>query len=117
MQKIILSILFSLFITVVNANKEVENANSQLDIQERVIENDLRVIVVNMKTNGSVTFGVGYFVGAADDPRDVVGVSHFLEHMMFTGTKNIGETKLKEIIEQCNKNSNAFTGNDITFYY
>jgi zinc protease len=92
-------------------------ADDQLNIQEVVIENGLRVIVVNMKSNGSVTFGVGYLVGAGDDPRDVVGISHFLEHMMFAGTKNISEDKLKEVIGKYNKDTNAFTSYDITFYH
>ena len=90
--------------------------DGKLDIQETTIENGMRVIVANMKSRGSVMFGVGYFVGAGDDPRDVVGVSHFLEHMMFKGTKNISGPKFKEIMGKYNKNSNAFTDYDITFY-
>lgn len=111
MNKFLKLLLSFAFVASVNAQ------NDTLNIEERVLENGLRVVVVNMKSNGSVSFGIGYLVGAADDPRSVVGVSHFLEHLMFTGTKNISEAKLKEIIGKYNKNTNAFTSYDITFYY
>lgn len=92
-------------------------ANSnEIDIQEKCLDNGLKVIVVNLKTNGVIFGGVGYYVGSADDPRNVVGISHVLEHMMFKGTKNLNGDDLKKIIFVNNKFSNAFTSYDITFY-
>jgi zinc protease len=85
-------------------------------LEEASLENGLKVIVVHTKTKNVVTGGVGYFVGSGDDPRNVVGISHVLEHMMFKGTKNLDGAKLKEIIFTYNKGSNAFTSYDITFY-
>ena len=98
------------------SENKAKSDDGKLDIQETTIENGLRVIVANMKSRGSVMFGVGYFVGAGDDPLNVVGISHFLEHMMFKGTKNISGPKFKEVMGKYNKNSNAFTDYDITFY-
>ncbi len=103
-----------------NLTKDVSSEESKkvgdLDISEAVLDNGLRVIVVNTKTKDTIAGGVGYFVGAADDPRNVVGISHVLEHMMFKGTKKLSGPKLKETIFICNKYSNAFTSYDITFY-
>lgn len=90
--------------------------NSELNIQESMLDNGLKIIVLNMKTNGVIFGGVGYFVGSGDDPRNVVGISHVLEHMMFKGTKNLSGEDLKKTIFICNKYSNAFTSHDITFY-
>ena len=59
-----------------------------LNIEERTLENGVRVVVYNTASKGVVCSGVGYFVGSADDPRDVFGISHVLEHMMFQGTKS-----------------------------
>ncbi len=104
-----------------NNNKIVEDkavpSPDQIKIDEETLSNGLRIIVVHLNTNGAVTAGVGYHVGSVDDPRDVVGISHFLEHMMFKGTKNINGDKLKEIMDKFNKVSNAFTDHDITCYH
>ncbi len=89
---------------------------SDIDIQERKLDNGLKVIVVNLKSNGVIFGGVGYYVGSGDDPRNIVGVSHILEHMMFKGTRNLSGEDLKKTIFVNNKYSNAFTSHDITFY-
>ncbi len=92
------------------------NINDDLDISEATLDNGIKIYVIRTNTKGTVSGGVGYFVGSADDPRNVTGISHILEHMMFKGTKNLSGEKLKEISFVCNKNSNAFTSYDITFY-
>ncbi len=89
---------------------------SDIDIQERTLDNGLKIIVVNLKSNGVIFGGVGYYVGSGDDPRNIVGVSHILEHMMFKGTRNLSGDDLKKTIFVNNKYSNAFTGHDVTFY-
>lgn len=89
---------------------------NDVDIQERFLDNGLRVIVVNLKSNGVIFGGVGYYVGSGDDPRNIVGVSHILEHMMFKGTKNLSGDDLKKTIFVNDKYSNAFTGYDVTFF-
>ncbi len=96
--------------------EKTQTDNSRLNIQESTLDNGLKIIVLNMKTNGVIFGGVGYLVGSGDDPRNVVGISHVLEHMMFKGTKNLSGEDLKKIIFVCNKYSNAFTSHDITFY-
>ncbi|MDR3224282.1 MAG: insulinase family protein [Holosporales bacterium] len=85
-------------------------------IQSKTLGNGLRVIVVPLKTKDVISFGVGYFVGSADDPRCVVGISHLLEHMMFKGTTNLSGDKLKDLVFIYNKDSNAFTSFDVTFF-
>lgn len=89
---------------------------NDIDIQEKCLDNGLKVIVVNLKSNGVIFGGVGYYVGSGDDPRNIVGVSHILEHMMFKGTRNLSGDDLKKIIFVNNKFSNAFTSHDITFF-
>lgn len=89
---------------------------SDMNIQEKTLENGLKVVVVNLKSNGVIFGGVGYYVGSGDDPRNIVGVSHILEHMMFKGTTKLSGDDLKKIIFTNNKYSNAFTSHDITVY-
>jgi len=92
------------------------DVHNQINIQERVLENGMRVIVVPTNTKNSVLFGVGYFVGDADDNRDVRGISHFIEHMMFKQTHNIKLGEMKHYLDKYNIYNNAFTSCDITFY-
>lgn len=89
---------------------------NNIDIKEGFLDNGLKVIVVNLKSNGVIFGGVGYYVGSGDDPRNIVGISHILEHMMFKGTSNLSGDDLKKTIFVHNKYSNAFTSHDITFF-
>ena len=86
-------------------------------IEEAYLENGLRIVVCNMPcSKDAVFFGVGYYVGAADDPRNIVGASHFLEHMAFKESKNIPAGKMDHYLSTFNNYTNAFTCEDITFY-
>ncbi|MDR1234149.1 MAG: insulinase family protein [Holosporales bacterium] len=98
------------------SNQQPQKNITPIDIQEEVLENGLRIVVINTKCKGAVVFGVLYFVGSADDPRSSIGVSHFTEHLMFGGTKNLGSMELKELLGRYNANTNAFTNNDVTCY-
>ena len=88
-----------------------------INAQTHTLENGLKIIIVPNGLAPVVTVGVIYHVGTADDPLDQVGVSHFLEHMMFKGTKEIpGDTFNKLILKHGGAN-NAYTEYDYTFYH
>ncbi|CAO1435225.1 unnamed protein product [Diamesa serratosioi] len=57
-------------------------------------------------------------VGSFNDPREVQGLSHFLEHMIFMGSKKYPlENELDEFITKNGGNSNAWTENEYTAFY
>lgn len=95
----------------------IEDASKKIEIYEKTLSNGLKIVVVPMKTNNVIRFGIMYNVGCADDPMGKIGISHFLEHMMFKGTKNISKQKLKYLLEKYNAYTNAGTGYDFTYYY
>jgi zinc protease len=64
-----------------------------------------------------VTQTVWYRVGAADDPRGKSGIAHFLEHLMFKGTKTIAPGEFSKLVAQAGGRDNAFTAADYTGYY
>lgn len=80
------------------------------------LDNGLQVIVVKNEVSPAVSIGVLYFVGTADDPPDTVGLSHFLEHMMFKGTKKVPGDKFNEEVSRVGGRANAYTTFDLTFY-
>lgn len=63
------------------------------------------------------TVDVWVRTGASDEPPEVAGISHFLEHMLFKGTKKYGLGEIERIIESVGGVSNAGTSHDFTHYY
>src|SRR5947209_11644169 len=57
---------------------------------------------------------VWYKTGAADDPRGKSGIAHFLEHLMFKGTKANPPGALTALIAQSGGRDNAFSSQDVT---
>ncbi len=60
-----------------------------ITVQTSTLSNGLKVMIIPNGIAPVVSIGVVYNVGTADDPLDQVGLSHFLEHMMFKGTKEV----------------------------
>lgn len=65
------------------------------------------------------TAAVGFFVktGARDEDAPVMGVSHFLEHMMFKGTQRRTADDVNREFDEIGANYNAFTSHEQTVYY
>lgn len=81
------------------------------------LDNGLKVIVINNKKTPAVSHFVWYKVGSKDDPLGKSGLAHFLEHMMFKGTKKFPKGKFSETVNKNGGEFNAFTDNDYTAYY
>lgn len=79
--------------------------------------NGLRLIYVEDPYSPIVTFQVWYKVGSIDEQRGKTGISHFLEHMMFTGTPRYPHGVLDKKINAVGGQSNAFTDYDFTAYF
>ena len=65
------------------------------------------------------TAAVGFFVrtGSRDEPSELMGVSHFLEHMMFKGSEHRGPEEVNRDFDDLGANHNAFTTNELTAYH
>jgi zinc protease len=84
--------------------------------QSVILSNGLQIVVIPNAASPSVSVGVLYKVGTADDPADKVGLSHFLEHMMFKGTKNVPGDQYTQTIKRVGGYYNAMTSFDFTMY-
>jgi predicted Zn-dependent peptidase len=69
------------------------------------------------KEGKSVLVGAFVPVGSRDEDPAVKGISHFVEHMLFKGTKNRTKDQIKKEIEQYGALFNAWTAEEHTFYY
>jgi zinc protease len=81
------------------------------------LDNGLTVVVIPDHRAPVVTHMVWYRNGSADDPPGKSGIAHFLEHLMFKGTRTHPKGAFSEAVAEIGGQENAFTGNDYTAYY
>ncbi len=86
-------------------------------VYEKVLDNGLKVILLENHKAPVVTFQVWYRVGSRNEQWGKTGLSHMLEHMMFKGTKKVGPEEFSRIIQENGGDDNAFTSNDYTAYF
>ena len=80
--------------------------------------NGLRLITVPMASTETVTVLVLVGTGSRYESREINGISHFLEHLMFKGTtKRPGALDISEELDSIGAEYNAFTGKEYTGYY
>lgn len=81
------------------------------------LKNGMQAIVIEDHRAPVVTHMVWYRAGSADEKRGKSGIAHFLEHLMFKGTKAVPSGELSKIVEANGGNDNAFTTTDQTAYF
>src|SRR5271154_893000 len=81
------------------------------------LDNGLSVVVIPDHRAPVVTHMIWYRNGSADDPPGKSGIAHFLEHLMFKGTKTHPKGAFSEAVAEIGGQENAFTGNDYTAYF
>ncbi len=78
----------------------------------------LRLLVEELPHTHSVSIGCFVAVGAAHEQRETAGISHFIEHMLFKGSRAYPNPKaLSDAIEGVGGILDAYTGFDSTVYY
>ncbi|MEW6002680.1 MAG: pitrilysin family protein [Nitrospirota bacterium] len=86
-------------------------------VSETILDNGLKVILLENHKASVVTFQVWYRVGSRNEEWGKTGLSHMLEHMMFKGTKKVGPEEFSRIIQENGGDDNAFTSQDYTAYF
>jgi len=81
------------------------------------LPNGVRVASIEMPHMKTVSVGIWAAVGGRHEPESLCGISHFLEHLMFKGTKRRSARKITEAVEGLGGYLNAFTTEDHTCYY
>src|ERR687891_1071441 len=75
------------------------------------------VVTEHMSEVRSVSVGFWFDVGARDEPNELAGTSHFLEHLLFKGTPTRSAKDIAETFDAVGGDINAFTGKEYTCYY
>ena len=85
-------------------------------VREAVLDNGLTVLIQEVHTAPLASVWCWYRVGSKDEAPGTTGVSHWVEHMNFKGTRNIPRDQVKGIIEQFGGSWNGYTWIDQTTY-
>lgn len=83
----------------------------------KTLDNGIRLVVKRMEGLMSVSMGVLVGTGSYIETEDEDGISHFIEHMMFKGTKTRSAFDISDEMDRIGTQTNAFTGKDLTCYY
>jgi len=88
-----------------------------MEFKSRILSNGLSVIGEVNKSAKSAA--VGFFVktGSRDESKEINGVSHFLEHMLFKGTPKLSALEVNEAFDRTGAQFNAFTSEENTVFY
>ncbi len=87
------------------------------EVQSTVLDNGVRVLSEELDQFRSATVGIWVENGSRYETAPENGISHFLEHVFFKGTKRRSARKIAEEIEAVGGILNAFTGRELTCYY
>lgn len=89
-----------------------------MNYKKTTLPNGLRILMVPMKNTETVTVVIMIGVGSRYETEREAGLSHFIEHMMFKGTKKRPTTlDISETLDSIGGEFNAWTSVDKTMYY
>jgi zinc protease len=81
------------------------------------LDNGLQVVVIPDHRTPAISHMIWYRAGAGEDPPGVSGIAHFLEHLMFKGTKAHPAGEFEARINAVGGNQNASTSSDYTEFH
>ena len=86
-------------------------------INKTVLKNGIRILTRKMPYTRSVSMGVWVNVGARDENPAESGLSHFIEHMIFKGTRQRSAYQIAKEFDAIGGHTNAFTSMENTCYH
>ena len=88
-----------------------------MTLRKTVHPSGLRIVTEEIPNVRSAAFGIWVNVGSRDESPKVAGASHFLEHLLFKGTKTRTALEISSAIEAVGGEMNAFTSKEYTCFY
>jgi predicted Zn-dependent peptidase len=88
-----------------------------VSVRRTVLPSGLRIVTEEISSVRSAAIGIWVNVGSRDETPAVAGASHFLEHLLFKGTKTRTALDISSSIESVGGEMNAFTSKEYTCFY
>ena len=85
--------------------------------KKTVLPNGIRVVSEDIDRVRSISIGIWVECGSRYEDHSTNGASHFIEHMLFKGTKNRSSFEIASAIDSVGGMMNAFTGKELTSFY
>jgi predicted Zn-dependent peptidase len=86
-------------------------------VARTVLPGGLRVVTETLPTVRSAAFGIWAGVGSRDEDTSHAGATHYLEHLLFKGTRRRTALEISAAMDAVGGELNAFTGKEYTCYY
>src|SRR3990167_895683 len=83
---------------------------------KRVLKNGI-VVIMEKRDTPVVSFSITNKFGAAFEESKIKGIAHFIEHLVFTGTKTRSHEDISREIEKRGGILNAFTSHEVTSFW
>jgi len=114
LQVILAQLLFALVIFLSQPSAEAGMVDNATEV---VLDNGLKVIMIENHKVPVVTFQVWYRTGSRRDPWGRSGLAHLFEHLMFKGTEKVSGEEFIRTIQKLGGEYNAFTSSDFAAYF
>lgn len=101
---------------IADAAVTVADAIADANITVSTLASGLRVVCEHVPGALSVSAGIWVGVGARDEPAELCGVSHFLEHLLFKGTARRTALEIATAVDRVGGDMNAYTAKESTAY-
>lgn len=90
----------------------------KIEYKKLKLANGIRVLIIPQKSTAAVTSLVLVKTGSHNETKNLSGVSHFLEHLFFKGSKKYPSAlKISTILDNMGAGYNAFTSEEVTGFY
>ncbi len=86
-------------------------------IETSVLPSGIRLVTETMADVRSVAVAYWVGTGSRDEPGELAGASHFLEHLLFKGTEERSAAAIAEALDEVGGDCNAFTTKEYTTFY
>jgi len=97
--------------------KQVQaRANKARDIEREALPNGIRVVTERMPHVRSISVGIWIGTGSREEELHETGLSHFVEHMVFKGTKNRTAEEIAKSVDSIGGGLDAFTSKELVSY-
>lgn len=81
------------------------------------LSNGLKIFIKEDRQLPQACVVIGYKVGSVNETPGMTGSAHFIEHLMFKGTKNLSKGQIDQLTYEAGGDNNAFTDYDATVYH
>ena len=82
--------IFSVLLLVFSLSLYPQKSSKPIEVEEFVLDNGLTIMLSENNESPNIFGVIGVKAGGKNDPKDATGIAHYLEHVLFKGTKELG---------------------------